>query len=121
MPEEAGRLLSQMENGLTKITFLMGEVSETVEAQAGDTVMNVAVQHGISGIIGECGGALMCATCHVYLDSETEALFDKRSATEDEMLEIALAEVTEYSRLGCQLIIKEGMPDFSVRVPDTQI
>lgn len=87
----------------------------------GDSVMSAAVHNGVSSIIGECGGAMACATCHVYLDPDTNALFDPRSPGEEDMLEMAAAEVTAGSRLSCQLLISEDTPDFSVRVPDVQV
>ncbi len=30
--------------------------------------METAVKFGVPGIVGECGGGLACATCHVFVD-----------------------------------------------------
>ncbi|WP_442800067.1 hypothetical protein [Nocardia sp. NBC_01730] len=29
--------------------------------------MHAAVHNGVTGIVGECGGQAMCATCHVLV------------------------------------------------------
>jgi ferredoxin len=42
----------------------------TIEAAVGSTLMEAAVDNGIEGIIGECGGSCACATCHVKLTEE---------------------------------------------------
>ena len=44
-----------------------GGARREVGAPAGVTVMEVARQHGIDGIVAQCGGACACATCHVYV------------------------------------------------------
>ena len=42
--------------------------TRTIEVAAGTSVMQAAVGAGVRGIVGECGGSAMCATCHVYVD-----------------------------------------------------
>ena len=42
-----------------------GGATDVVDADAGSNVMRAAVQNGVAGIVGECGGQAMCATCHV--------------------------------------------------------
>ncbi|WP_342456182.1 2Fe-2S iron-sulfur cluster-binding protein [Phaeobacter gallaeciensis] len=40
----------------------------TGAAENGQNLMQAALSHDVPGIIGECGGTLSCATCHVYVD-----------------------------------------------------
>jgi len=45
-----------------------------VAVPIGSSIMEGAVNNGIDGIVAECCGACMCATCHVYVD---EAFLDR--------------------------------------------
>ena len=54
---------------MVKVTYVAhdGE-STTIDAEEGASVMKTAVSHDVDGIVGECGGSMMCATCHCYVD-----------------------------------------------------
>ncbi len=39
----------------------------TLQAKAGQSLMQAAVAANVAGIDAECGGSLTCATCHVYV------------------------------------------------------
>ena len=78
----------------------------SVDAPIGQTLLEVAQNHLIEGIIGECGGGLACATCHVYVDELTLALLPKPSETENEMLNGTFCDRTPNSRLSCQIHIR---------------
>ena len=54
---------------MPNVTYIshQGE-THTVNVPVGTSVMEGAVKNGIDGIVAECGGACMCATCHVYVD-----------------------------------------------------
>ena len=86
----------------------------------GDSVMQGAVNNGIKGIVGECGGGLACATCHCYVD---EAWIDRvgpPSETETEMLEFTTDEKRIGSRLSCQITLSDELNGLVVRLPETQ-
>ena len=38
---------------------------EVLDVPVGTSVMRGAILNGIDGIVAECGGEMMCATCHV--------------------------------------------------------
>ncbi|MBR0706946.1 2Fe-2S iron-sulfur cluster-binding protein [Bradyrhizobium liaoningense] len=92
-----------------------------VEVEAGANVMRTAVHNGIGGIVGECGGAAMCATCHVYIEDEGAETLPPVGEVENEMLESAAAERLQSSRLSCQLNVTGNIETLVVRIPDRQL
>ncbi|HHG89034.1 MAG TPA: 2Fe-2S iron-sulfur cluster binding domain-containing protein [Devosia sp.] len=102
---------------MTKITFIQadGTVRE-IEAEDGATVMEVAIQNDIPGIVAECGGACTCATCHVYIDEKWTEITGVPSAMEEDMLDFAF-EVQPNSRLSCQIKVSKDVDGLIVRVP----
>jgi 2Fe-2S ferredoxin len=95
--------------------------SEPVKAAVGDSVMQVATGHGIDGIVAECGGNAMCATCHVYVDDSWIAKLAAMSAEENELLDGVAAERRPNSRLSCQIKVTPELDGLVVRLPDRQI
>ncbi|WP_026453046.1 2Fe-2S iron-sulfur cluster-binding protein [Saccharomonospora iraqiensis] len=92
----------------------------TVEANAGDSVMETAVRNGVPGIVAECGGSLSCATCHVFVDQADLAALPDMEEMEDEMLYGAAVDRTDTSRLSCQITVTDGMT-LRVTTPETQV
>ncbi|MCD1144623.1 (2Fe-2S)-binding protein [Kocuria sp. LUK] len=100
-------------------TDAQGE-QRTVEAAAGDSVMETAVRNGVPGIVAECGGSLSCATCHVFVAEEDLGELPEMEEMEDEMLYGTSEERQENSRLSCQLRLAEDT-DLHVTTPETQV
>ncbi len=102
------------------VTYIEADgTSHDVHVDAGISVMEAAVRNNISAIEGECGGAAACATCHVYIPAEWQALTG--SASEDELAMLEFGEgVDERSRLGCQITITQEMNGMTVLTPVTQ-
>jgi ferredoxin, 2Fe-2S len=92
-----------------------------VQVEVGANVMRTAIGSGIAGIVAECGGAAMCATCHVYVEGETANLVSPRGEVEEEMLESVAAERRDSSRLSCQLNVKGSEDVLVVRIPERQL
>ncbi len=91
-----------------------------LDVAVGGTVMRGAVDNAVQGIIGDCGGACSCATCHVYVDP---AWFDKVGEigpTEAVLLE-EVCDPQTNSRLGCQIRITEELDGLVVRLPIKQV
>jgi 2Fe-2S ferredoxin len=95
-------------------------LSTTLHGQYGDSVMQTAVSQGIRGIVGECGGSAMCATCHVYVDADWSDKLDPMLATEAEMLECTSSERRPESRLSCQIKLSDKLDGLVLRLPETQ-
>ena len=82
--------------------------------------MEGAVQNGIDGIVAECGGSCMCATCHVYVEEQFLPLLDPIDDTQEAMLECTAAERWPNSRLSCQIKVRAGLDGLVVHMPETQ-
>lgn len=86
---------------------------------SGTSAMEGAVNNMIDGIIAECGGACVCATCHVIVDDAWVEKTGKASDDENMMLEAA-SERQENSRLSCQLIVTDEMDGLVLHMPESQ-
>jgi 2Fe-2S ferredoxin len=92
----------------------------TLQGQEGHSVMQTAVEQGARGIVGECGGSAMCATCHVYVDEAWRDKLAPMLATEVEMLECTSSERRPESRLSCQIKLSAALDGLVLRLPETQ-
>ena len=107
---------------MTRITYVSADGTRTeVDAKDGDSVMHTAVANDIDGIIGECGGQMMCATCHCYVDDEWADTVGGRSEDEGDLLDCATSEVKDTSRLSCQIRISSNLDGLVVHLPESQI
>ena len=107
---------------MPKITYVQPDGERrSIPVEVGATVMLTAVANGIPGIVAECGGAAMCATCHVYLDEGSRALVSPVSEVENEMLESAASGRRDNSRLGCQISVPAGVDEIVVHIPSHQV
>jgi 2Fe-2S ferredoxin len=89
----------------------------TLDVTQGKSLMEAATAKGIPGIIGECGGSLSCATCHVVVDPAWFARTGKVETFEDQMLDVAEAERQPTSRLSCQIRMTAELDGIVLRVP----
>ncbi|HYF22567.1 MAG TPA: 2Fe-2S iron-sulfur cluster-binding protein [Caulobacteraceae bacterium] len=83
-----------------------------LDAVEGWRVMEIIRDSGLP-LKAECGGALECATCHVWVD---RAWFDRcfpKTAEEDEKLDEAFM-VRATSRLSCQIIMSAELSGLQV-------
>ena len=106
---------------MVQITFVQPDGSQTVvDANEGASVMETAVNNGVDGIFAECGGAMMCATCHCYVDEAWAGKTGGRVDGEEDMLECAAAELRDTSRLSCQLKVSGDLDGLIVHLPAEQ-
>ena len=88
---------------------------QSVEAATGVSVMQAAVSNGVVGIDADCGGSCSCATCHVHIDEAWAEKVGPADEAESGMLELE-DEVSETSRLGCQVQLTPELDGLVVRV-----
>ena len=106
---------------MPKVVFVLADGTEAgVDARVGDSVMLTAVQHGVDGIVGECGGNLSCATCHVWVREEFVEQVGRPGDMEEDLLDMAVAERRAGSRLCCQIEVRDELDGITVDVPPEQ-
>jgi 2Fe-2S ferredoxin len=104
------------------ITFIHPDNrAEPVEAEIGDSAMRAAVLHGIDGIVAECGGSALCATCHVYVDDGWLGRLAAVGDDEDALLDGTACERRANSRLSCQIKITPELDGLVLRLPERQV
>jgi len=105
---------------MPKIIFIdSADVSRTIEADIGSTVMETAIKNGVPEIEAECGGACACATCHVYVEGEWFEKTGGPSPMEEDMLDFGF-DVRPNSRLSCQIKVSDAFDGLTVRTPERQ-
>ena len=106
---------------MPSITFVhSGGRAQRIEAGNGESAMQAATRHDISGILAECGGNAMCATCHVYVDEDWLARLPAMGGDEDALLDGA-AERRTNSRLSCQIKFAADLDGLVLSLPDRQL
>lgn len=106
---------------MTRITFIHPDNrSEQVDAEDGASIMLAALTHGVDGIVAECGGNAVCATCHVYVDEAWLPKLDAVSDDEDALLDGTASERLPNSRLACQIKVSPALEGLVLRVPERQ-
>jgi 2Fe-2S ferredoxin len=106
---------------MPKITLIEHNGSEhSITALEGETLLRVALDNGISGILGDCGGNCSCATCHVYIEGPMATLLPKAVEDEQVMLDGAL-HLQDNSRLACQIVLTPQLDGLVARMPASQI
>jgi ferredoxin, 2Fe-2S len=95
-------------------------VVRKVDVPVGMSVMQAALNNRIDGILGECGGNCMCATCHVYVEPEFLNRIPAAKGNEVAMLGIAAEGPKSNSRLSCQIKVVDELDGLIVRLPAKQ-
>lgn len=105
---------------MTKITFVAADGSKTeIMAENGQSLMQAAVNAGVSGIIAECGGACACGTCHCFVEGDWFDKLPPAAANEKDMLEFVI-DPQAKSRLSCQITVTSDMDGLVVHTPESQ-
>jgi 2Fe-2S ferredoxin len=89
----------------------------TGTAETGQSLMEAALAHDVPGVIGECGGTLSCATCHVHVGPAWAEACGAAGDFEDAMLDMADTR-SEASRLSCQIEASDALDGLVLIVPE---
>lgn len=92
----------------------------TVYGKEGDSLLDLIVNNNLDfDGYGACEGTLTCSTCHIILKQEDfDRLPSKPTDEELDMLDLAF-DLTETSRLGCQILLTKDLDGITVQVPAT--
>jgi 2Fe-2S ferredoxin len=104
------------------LTYILNDDRRiTLDAPAGATVMETAKANGVDGIVAVCSGALCCATCHVYVDTDWLPKLPDKSDAEEDMLDLVAAQLRQTSRLACQITLTDALSGLVVTIPKRQV
>lgn len=92
----------------------------TVQVESGTSLMDAAVDNDVDGILGDCGGAMTCGTCHVFVLDSGEVDLGAPGPEEDDMLDGVATPRQPRSRLACQIELTDELQRLQVAVPKTQ-
>jgi ferredoxin, 2Fe-2S len=107
---------------MPKITYVHPNgARKELDVPVGTSIMRAAILNGVDGIVAECGGEMMCATCHVYVEEGRLAETPTQSDDEKAMLEFTASERRPNSRLSCQLVVTPELDGLVVYLPETQV
>jgi len=91
-----------------------------IEGRPGQSLMRAAVDAGVGEIAADCGGCLVCSTCHVIVDPAWAERLPAPSSDEQAMLEMTAVPSEAGSRLSCQIVLDETLDGLAARLPATQ-
>ncbi len=92
----------------------------TIEAEAGKTLMQNAIDNMVPGIDADCGGACACGTCHCFISGDWQEATGSTDAMEESMLGMR-PDREDSSRLSCQIDVSDAMDGMVVRLPEFQM
>ena len=91
----------------------------SIVSRLGVSLMEMAIEHAVSGIEAQCYGATVCGTCHVHVGEAWLAATGRPGDWEQAMLdELVLARPD--SRLACQIMVSAALDGAHFSVPDRQ-
>jgi 2Fe-2S ferredoxin len=101
-----------------KATWILPDGHEiAADVPMGRNLMEAALAANVPGVVGECGGSLSCATCHVHVDSVWYGATGTPGDFEEAMLDVSDTPRASTSRLSCQIVMAPGLDGIVLRVP----
>ena len=91
-----------------------------IDAETGTSLMQVAVDNLVAGMLADCGGSCSCATCHCYIQDDYLDRLTPPDTLELEMLRCAV-DPKANSRLSCQIDVTDQLDGMVVHLPESQV
>ena len=102
------------------VTFVKPDGSKsTVKTKVGENLLDVVIDNDVDiDGFGACEWTLACSTCHLIFEkADFDKLPDEPTDEELDMLDLAY-ELTDTSRLGCQVCMSKELDGLVVKVPE---
>jgi len=96
------------------VTTREGETRE-IDADEGLTVMEAIRDEGIDELLALCGGCCSCATCHVFVDTDSADKLPELSEDESDLLDSS-EHRNAKSRLSCQVVLTADLDGLKVTI-----
>lgn len=90
-----------------------------VESSGEATLMELAKAKGVDGIVAECGGSMVCGTCHVHVAPEWFDRLPAPTSMETDILEFVL-HPDPCARLACQIRLSAELDGLEIKIPPAQ-
>ena len=95
---------------MVQVTFIEADgTRREIAAMVGEPLMIAARNVGVRGIVAECGGSAMCATCHCYVISVPDGALPAMRADEADTIEFNANAPQDNSRLTCQISVTPAL------------
>ncbi len=101
---------------MPRVTFITPSGNKVTLEDVEGNLMEIARDHEIEGIDGDCGGVCSCSTCHVYVANP----WLKKVAPADSMETDTLSfddRKRDNSRLSCQIELTNDLNGLEVSIP----
>jgi ferredoxin, 2Fe-2S len=95
---------------MVQVTFIEADgTRREIDAKEGEPLMIAARNIGIRGIVAECGGSAMCATCHCYVIFAPDGALPAMRPDEVDTIEFNANAPQDNSRLTCQIKVTPAL------------
>jgi 2Fe-2S ferredoxin len=92
-------------SGFVKVTFILHDSQEkTVDANIGDTILDIIEEHGIP-LIYSCRGAGVCGSCRVKIENASGKI---EPAEGQELNILEMFQFGDDIRLACQVTLTQA-------------
>jgi 2Fe-2S ferredoxin len=101
---------------MPQVTFITPSGNKVTLKDVEGNLMEIARDHEIEGIDGDCGGVCSCSTCHVYVANPWLEKMAAADSTETDTLSFDDRK-RDNSRLSCQIELTDDLNGLEVLIP----
>jgi 2Fe-2S ferredoxin len=106
---------------MAEITFIEASGSQhRVQGEVGKSLMQIALDGGVPGILADCGGSATCGTCHGFVEAQWVERISRPAEQEAAVLD-GLLDTQPSSRLTCQIMMTSDLDGIVIRLPSSQL